>query len=50
LSDYLRLLSERVVLFDGAMGTQLMALELSAGDFGGERYLGCNEALVLTRP
>jgi 5-methyltetrahydrofolate--homocysteine methyltransferase len=50
LSDYLRLLSERVVLFDGAMGTQLMALELSAGDFGGERHLGCNEALVLTRP
>ncbi|MDE2482809.1 MAG: methionine synthase, partial [bacterium] len=32
------------------MGTQLMALELSAADFGGERYLGCNEALVLTRP
>ncbi len=32
------------------MGTQLMALDLSATDFGGERYLGCNEALVLTRP
>ena len=32
------------------MGTQLMALELSAADFGGERYAGCNEALVLTRP
>ena len=50
MSDYLRLLSERVVLFDGAMGTHLMALELSAGDFGGERYQGCNEGLVLTRP
>ncbi|HEX3456504.1 MAG TPA: methionine synthase [Candidatus Baltobacteraceae bacterium] len=50
MSDYLRLLSERVVLFDGAMGTQLMALELSAADFGGERHQGCNEALVLTRP
>ena len=32
------------------MGTQLMALELTAADFGGERYHGCNEALVLTRP
>ncbi len=32
------------------MGTQLMALELSAADFGGERYLGCYEALVLSRP
>jgi 5-methyltetrahydrofolate--homocysteine methyltransferase len=44
----LRLLGERVLIFDGAMGTQLMALELSAEDFGGAH--GCNEALVLTRP
>jgi 5-methyltetrahydrofolate--homocysteine methyltransferase len=50
LRDYLRLLQERVLIYDGAMGTQLMALELSAADFGGERYLGCNEALVLARP
>jgi 5-methyltetrahydrofolate--homocysteine methyltransferase len=50
LRDYLHLLSERVLIYDGAMGTQLMALELSAADFGGERYAGCNEALVLTRP
>ncbi|HLX26728.1 MAG TPA: methionine synthase [Candidatus Cybelea sp.] len=50
MSDYLRLLGERVLIFDGAMGTQLMALELSADDFGGARYHGCNEALVLSRP
>ncbi len=50
MSDYLRLLGERVLIFDGAMGTQLMALDLSTGDFGGERYHGCNEALVLSRP
>ncbi len=50
MRDYLRLLQERVLIYDGAMGTQLMALELSAEDFGGERYLGCYEALVLTRP
>src|SRR5579862_1974485 len=50
MSDYLRLLRERVLVFDGAMGTQLMALELSADDFGGPRLHGCNEALVLTRP
>jgi 5-methyltetrahydrofolate--homocysteine methyltransferase len=43
-------LGERVLVFDGAMGTQLMALELSADDFGGSRYLGCMEALVLSRP
>jgi 5-methyltetrahydrofolate--homocysteine methyltransferase len=46
----LDLLERRVLLFDGAMGTELMARGLSASDFGGERYAGCNEALVLTRP
>ena len=50
MSEYLRLLAERVLVFDGAMGTLLMARELSAADFGGETYTGCNEALVLTRP
>jgi 5-methyltetrahydrofolate--homocysteine methyltransferase len=50
MSDYLHALRERVLVFDGAMGTQLMALGLHAEDFGGERYQGCNEALVLTRP
>jgi 5-methyltetrahydrofolate--homocysteine methyltransferase len=46
----LRLLEQRVAIFDGAMGTQLMALELSADDFGGGASNGCNEVLVLTRP
>jgi len=50
VSEYLRLLGERVLVFDGAMGTQLMALDLAAEDFGGPAYAGCNEALVLTRP
>ncbi|MFN2448772.1 MAG: methionine synthase [Candidatus Baltobacteraceae bacterium] len=50
MSEYLRALSERVLVFDGAMGTQLMAMELSTEDFGGAQYHGCNEALVLTRP
>ncbi|MGB8965846.1 MAG: methionine synthase [Candidatus Cybelea sp.] len=50
MSEYLRLLGERVLVFDGAMGTQLMALELSVEDFGGQQYAGCNETLVLTRP
>ncbi len=39
-----------MLVFDGAMGTQVMALELTAEDFGGTNYYGCNEALVLTRP
>ncbi len=50
MSEYLGLLGERVLIFDGAMGTQLMALDLSDDAFGGTRYRGCNEALVLTQP
>ncbi|HEY8322443.1 MAG TPA: methionine synthase [Candidatus Baltobacteraceae bacterium] len=50
MSDYLSRVAERVLVFDGAMGTELMAMELRAEDFGGDRYLGCYEALVLGRP
>ena len=50
MSDYLSRLAERVLVYDGAMGTELMAMELRVEDFGGDRYLGCYEALVLTRP
>jgi 5-methyltetrahydrofolate--homocysteine methyltransferase len=47
---YLAALRDRVLLFDGAMGTQLMDRELTDADFGGPAHHGCNEALVLTRP
>jgi len=50
VSPYLAALRNRVLLFDGAMGTQLMALDLTADDYGGARLHGCNEALVLSRP
>ncbi|MEK7746606.1 MAG: homocysteine S-methyltransferase family protein, partial [Elusimicrobiota bacterium] len=45
-----RLLLERVLVLDGAMGTALQAESLSAADFGGAALEGCNENLVLTRP
>ena len=50
MSKYLDELARRVLLFDGAMGTQLMALELTDADFGGTAYHGCNEAIVRHRP
>ena len=49
-SPYLDALDRRVLVFDGAMGTQLMDLELDDEAFGGAPYHGCNEALVLSRP
>lgn len=48
--DFLQLLQDRILVFDGAMGTQLQARTLSADDFGGADFEGCNENLVLTRP
>ncbi|MGG6294595.1 methionine synthase [Leptolyngbya sp. AN02str] len=39
-----------VIVFDGAMGTNLQVQNLTADDFGGADYEGCNEYLVLTKP
>ncbi len=44
------LLSERVLVLDGAMGTMLQQCDLTAADFGGAALEGCNENLVRTRP
>jgi 5-methyltetrahydrofolate--homocysteine methyltransferase len=39
-----------VIVFDGAMGTNLQVQNLTAADFGGPEYEGCNEYLVMTKP
>jgi 5-methyltetrahydrofolate--homocysteine methyltransferase len=44
------LAARKIVVFDGAMGTSVQALDLAAADFGGTELEGCNENLVLTRP
>jgi 5-methyltetrahydrofolate--homocysteine methyltransferase len=44
------LLSERILVLDGAMGTMLQQRHLTAADFGGAALEGCNENLVRTRP
>ncbi len=49
-SSYLTALRERVLIFDGAMGTNLQLLGLSADDFGGAELEGCNEILIDSRP
>ena len=47
---YLDALTQKVLVFDGAMGTSLQKMNLTAMDFGGERTLGCNDYLVITQP
>ena len=39
-----------VLVFDGATGTSLQSQNLTAEDFGGPEYEGCNEYLVHTKP
>ncbi|MEB3830839.1 methionine synthase [Phormidium sp. CCY1219] len=39
-----------VIVFDGAMGTSLQFQNLTAEDFGGKHYEGCNEYLVYSNP
>ena len=44
------LLTQRILVLDGAMGTMLQQRNLTAADFGGPVLEGCNENLVRTRP
>ncbi len=47
---YLDAIADHIVIFDGAMGTNIQLYNLTADDFGGEKYNGCNDYLVITRP
>jgi len=43
-------LTRKILILDGAMGTMIQQANLTAADFGGEQYDGCNELLNVTRP
>mgnify|MGYP001412602837 CR=1 FL=1 len=49
-SQLKELLATRIAILDGGMGTMLQRQNLTAADFGGEAYEGCNEHLLLTKP
>jgi 5-methyltetrahydrofolate--homocysteine methyltransferase len=48
MSEFLQAVQERVVIYDGAMGTNIQFRNPSVDDFWGKE--GCNEILVLSRP
>ena len=57
LREFRRLLGERVLVLDGAMGTVIQSYRLGEADYRGERFRdwpqdlkGNNDMLVLTRP
>ncbi|MEX2325658.1 MAG: homocysteine S-methyltransferase family protein, partial [Gemmatimonadaceae bacterium] len=47
---YLEALDRRVLVYDGAMGTNIQRHNLTADDFGGKELEGCNDYLILKRP
>jgi 5-methyltetrahydrofolate--homocysteine methyltransferase len=50
MSKFLEVLKQRVIIYDGAMGTNIQSYQLTAQDYGGEATEGCNEYLVLSKP
>jgi len=50
VQPYLKALEERAIVFDGAMGTSIQKYNLTASEFGGAKYEGCNDYLSITKP
>jgi 5-methyltetrahydrofolate--homocysteine methyltransferase len=48
--ELINILQDRILVFDGATGTSLQDQNLTAADFGGEKYAGCNEYLNIVKP
>ncbi len=49
-TNFLDALKERLIVFDGAMGTNIQTQNLTADDFGGAHLEGCNEYLLISKP
>ncbi len=50
MKSFLDLLKEKVVVFDGAMGSNLQSQNLSIEDWGGANFENCSENLLYTKP
>jgi len=48
MTDFLQIVKERVVVYDGAMGTNIQARNPTPDDYWGKE--NCSEVLVLSRP
>ncbi len=48
--EFLELLKQKIVVFDGAMGSNLQSQNLTLDDWGGAEFENCSENLLYTRP
>jgi len=49
-TKFFDILKERVLVFDGATGSNLQTFNLTEEDFGGKEFEGCNEYLCKSNP
>lgn len=49
-NQFLELLKQKVVIFDGAMGSNLQSQNLTIDDWGGPNFENCSENLLYTKP
>src|SRR5437867_26083 len=50
MTNLLETLENRIIVFDGAMGTNLHAQDLTVDDYGGPQFEGCPEHLLISKP
>ncbi len=50
MPSFLERAQEKIIVFDGAMGTSLFEYNLNAEDYGGAEYEGCPEQLNFSKP
>ncbi|REK11553.1 MAG: hypothetical protein DWQ40_12245, partial [Actinobacteria bacterium] len=50
MTSYSDAVESGIVIFDGATGTNLQTVGLTAEDFGGPQFEGCTDILNVTRP
>lgn len=50
MQDFKKILKDKILVFDGATGSNLQTFDLTADDFGGKELEGCNEYLCISRP
>jgi 5-methyltetrahydrofolate--homocysteine methyltransferase len=50
MNNFLETLKERIIIFDGAMGTNLQVQNLTLEDYGGPQFEGCPEYLLISKP
>ncbi|MCI0473486.1 MAG: homocysteine S-methyltransferase family protein, partial [Ignavibacteria bacterium] len=50
MKNFLEILKDKIIVFDGATGSNLQTYNLTVDDFGGRELEGCNEYLCISRP